>query len=174
MLSKSRSSISVHELTWMAILIALEMVLSRFSIGSNALQVGFSFVAMGLIGYYFGPYKAAIAMAIADIMKMVILPSSGGFFWGFTVSAIVGGIIYGFMLYNKKVTITRVLITTVLVVVIVNTLMNTWWIHMISNAPYWVLLTPRLIKEAISLVYQTGILYLVLKWISNSKFNKIN
>lgn len=172
MMSRS-SSISVHELTWMSLLIALEMVLGQLSIGSNMLKVGFSFVALGLLGYYFGPIKAAIANVIADIISNVLLPSGGGFFWGFTFSALVSGLIFGWLLYNHKVTILRVFIAVLLNVVIVNTLLNTLWIQMMTNVPFVALLVPRLLKEAIGLVYQTGILYLVLRWINNSRFNKI-
>ncbi|WP_125761685.1 folate family ECF transporter S component [Companilactobacillus hulinensis] len=170
--TKSRI-ISVHELTWMALLIAMQMVLSKMSIGSNTLKVGFSFIAIGLMGYYFGPYKAAIANVIADIISNVVMPASTGFFWGFTFSALVAGLIYGFMLYNHKVTVWRVFLTVLLITVIVNTLLNTLWIQMITNLPYMTLLIPRLLKEAFSLVYQTGLLYIVLKWISNSRFNRI-
>ena len=170
----SRSTvISVQEVTWMALLIALQMVLSKLSVGSNTLKVGFSFIAIGLLGYYFGPFKAAVANVLADVISNVALPSAGGFFIGFTFSALVAGVIYGYMLYNHKVTILRTFITVLLITVIVNTGMNTLWIHMMTNVPYPVLLVPRLAKEAFSLVYQTGLLYIVLKWIDNSKFNKI-
>lgn len=165
--------VSVQEVTWMALLIAMQMVLSKLSIGSNTLKVGFSFIAIGLLGYYFGPFKAAVANVLADVISNVVMPSSGGFFLGFTFSALVAGVIYGYMLYNHKVTILRTFITVLLITVIVNTGMNTLWIHMMTNVPYPALLIPRLTKEAFSLVYQTGLLYIVLKWIDNSKFNKI-
>ena len=171
--SSKSSVVSVQEITWMALLIALQMVLSKLSIGSNTLKVGFSFIAIGLLGYYFGPYKAAIANVIADIISNTVMPSSGGFFWGFTFSALVAGVIYGFMLYNHKVTVLRTFLTVLLITVIVNTGLNTLWIHMMTNIPYITLLIPRLAKEAFSLVYQTGLLFIVLRWIDNSKFNKI-
>ncbi|MFC6175694.1 folate family ECF transporter S component [Companilactobacillus huachuanensis] len=170
----SRSSvISVQEVTWMALLIALQMVLAKLSFGSNTLKVGFSFIAIGLLGYYFGPFKAAIANVLADVIGTLILPSGGSFFIGFTFSALVAGAIYGFMLYNRKVSVWRTFVTVLLITVIVNTGLNTLWIHMMTNVPYVALLVPRLAKEAFSLVYQTGLLYIVLKWIDNSKFNKI-
>ncbi|KRK79814.1 folate family ECF transporter S component [Companilactobacillus nodensis] len=165
--------ISVHEMTWMALLIAMQMVLSKLSIGSNTLKVGFSFIAIGLMGYYFGPYKAAIANVVADIISNVVMPAPGGFFWGFTFSALVAGLIYGFVLYNHKVTILRTFVAVFLITVIVNTGLNTLWIQMMTNLPYWTLLVPRIVKELFSLVYQTGLLYFVLKWISNSRFNRI-
>lgn len=170
----SRSTVvSVQEITWMSLLIAMQMVLSKLSIGSNTLKVGFSFIAIGLLGYYFGPFKAAIANVIADVISNVVMPSAGGFFLGFTFSALVAGLIYGFMLYNHKVTVWRTFVTVLLITVVVNTGMNTLWINMMTNIPYVTLLIPRLAKEAFSLVYQTGLLYIVLKWIDNSKFNRI-
>ena len=171
--SSKSTVISVQEVTWMALLIAMQMVLSKLSIGSNVMQVGFSFLAVGLLGYYFGPVKAGIASVISDVISNVIMPSAGGFFFGFTFSALVTGVIFGFMLCNHKVTIWRSFLTILLITVIVNTGLNTLWIHMMTNIPYVTLLIPRLAKEAFSLVYQTGLLYIVLRWISNSKFNKI-
>ncbi len=165
--------VSVQGITWMALLIALQMVLSKLSIGSNMLQVGFSFIAVGLLGYYFGPVKAGIANVLADIISHTIMATGGSFFWGFTLTALVSGVIYGYMLYNHKVTILRTFITVLLITVIVNTGLNTLWIHMMTNIPYVTLLIPRLAKEAFSLVYQTGLLFIVLRWIDNSKFNRI-
>ncbi|MQS89336.1 folate family ECF transporter S component [Companilactobacillus mishanensis] len=167
------TSITVHELTWMALLIAMQMVLSKLSVGSGILQVGFSFIAIGLMGYYFGPIKAMFANAAADIIANVLLPTGGGFFWGFTLSALVAGLIYGFMLYNRKVTLLNVFLTVLLITVVINTLMNTFWISMMTHNPFWVMLLTRLPKEGISLIYQTGILYFILKWVSNTRFNKI-
>jgi len=170
----SKSTVfSVQEVTWMALLIALQMVLSKLSIGSNTLKVGFSFIAIGLLGYYFGPIKAAVANGLADIISNTVLASAGGFFWGFTLSAIISGVIFGYMLYDHKVTVLRSFITILLITVIVQIGLNTLWIHMMTNLPYVALLVPRLTKEAFSLVYQTGLLYIVLKWVDNSKFNKI-
>lgn len=169
----STAVISVHELTWMALLIAMQIVLTKFNIGSNMLQVGFSFIAMALIGYYFGPYKAAIAGAVADILGNTVLSTGGGFNIGFTVSAITLGLIYGFMLHNRKVSLLNVFITVLLTTLVVNLFMNTLWIHLQYGTPFMALLVTRGIKEAITLVYQTGILYFILRWISNSRFNRI-
>ncbi|MFH5811771.1 folate family ECF transporter S component [Companilactobacillus sp. FL22-1] len=170
----SRStSISVQEVTWMSLLIALQIVLSQLTFGSNILKVGFSFLSIGLLGYYFGPFKAALANVLADIISNVVLPSAGGFFIGFTFSALVAGLIYGLVLYNHKVTVLRTFLAVFLIVLIVNTGMNTVWIHMMTHVPYPALLVPRLPKEAFSLIYQTGILYIILKWIDSSKFSKI-
>ncbi|KRL66444.1 hypothetical protein FC27_GL000586 [Companilactobacillus versmoldensis DSM 14857 = KCTC 3814] len=170
---ESSTAINVHELTWMALLIALQMVLTKFSIGSNMLKVGFSFIAIALLGYYFGPIKAAMANVIADIITNTVFSTGGTFFFGFTVSAAVAGLIFGFMLHRRKVTVLNVFLTILVFTVVVNVLMNTLWISMMANLPFHVMLMTRLPKEAIALVYQTGILFIILKWISKSRFNRI-
>lgn len=168
------TAINIHELTWMALLIALEMVLIKLTFGSAMLKVGFSFIAVGLMGYYFGPYKAAIANGVADIISNVVLGSNGSYyFWGFTLSAILSGIIVGFMLHNRKVTFLNVFITILLITVFINTLLNTLWVSIMTSNPYQVMLVTRLPKQIIALVYQTGILYMILKWVDKSRFNKI-
>ncbi|AKP66952.1 folate family ECF transporter S component [Companilactobacillus ginsenosidimutans] len=169
----SSTAIGVHELTWMALLIAFEMVLSKFSPGTNILKVSFTFIAIGLMGYYFGPYKAAIANAVADLIGNTVFATGGTYFYGFTLSAIITGLIYGYLLHNRKVTVLNVFLAVFLVTVVVNTLMNTLWVSILASAPYNVMLMTRLPKEAIELVYQTGLLYIILKWISKSRFNKI-
>ncbi|WP_099975131.1 MULTISPECIES: folate family ECF transporter S component [Lactobacillaceae] len=166
--------LKIQELTWMAVLIAMNVVLSKLVIGvSNIMQIGFGFVALALIGYYFGPFKAAIANVLADIIANTVFPSVGGFFWGFTLSALVAGVIYGLMLHNRKVTLLNSFLTTLLVVVIINLGMNTLWIHMMYQTPVTALLASRLPKEALSLIYQTAFIYIILRWVQNSRFNKI-
>lgn len=167
------TSFRVHELTWMALLVAFAIVISKFSFGSSILQVRFTFIALGIIGYYFGWYKAAIASGVVDLVANTLFASGGTFFFGFTISAVVTGLIFGFMLHNRKVTVLNVFITILLLTVVVDILLNTTWISMMASAPFNVLLVARLPKELIALVYQTGILYFILKWISNSRFSKI-
>lgn len=169
-----KSVFLVRELTWLAALIALQMILGKLSIGNDIVKIGFGFVANALIGYYFGPFKAAIAGVAGDIISNTILPSSGGFFWGFTLSALVTGLIYGSILYKKEVTIWRVILVTVLIVVIIDTLMNTYWISIMANAPFKVMFATRIVKEIITIPIQATILYLVLRWVDNSRFKSLN
>lgn len=168
------STLLTEEVAWLGALVALQMVLGRLTVGSDLIKIGFGFIATGLIGYYFGPFRAAIACVASDIVTNVVFPQPTGFFWGFTLSALVSGVIYGSILYRKKVTILRVAIAVFLIILIVNTLMNTYWISIIAHLPYKVLLVPRVIKEIITLPIQATILYMVLKWVDNSKFKLLN
>lgn len=169
--SRSRTS----SIAWLGILIAVQVVLARFTIGSNSLKVGFSFVVTGMIGYYFGPWKSALAGLVSDLIGNIVFPPQGGFFVGFTISAIVAGLIYGLVLYKKEITWWRVLIAIVLVSLIVNLVLNTLWVNIMYPVPTKVLwatrIWPRAIKELIFIPFETIVLYIVLKWISKHNFD---
>lgn len=167
------NALLVRELTWLSALIALQMILGRLEIGPNFVKFGFGFIATALIGYYYGPVTGAIVGVVSDIVTHVIFPDPSGFFWGFTLSALIAGFIYGLVLYRKRITFWRVLLVTVLVVIIVNTLLNTLWISMMANQPFTFFLGPRLLKELITIPVQTIGLWLVLGWVDRSKFRRI-
>ncbi|GKQ42150.1 membrane protein [Companilactobacillus sp. RD055328] len=167
------NALLVRELTWLSALIALQMILGRLEVGPNFVKFGFGFIATALIGYYYGPITGAIVGVVSDIVTHVIFPDPSGFFWGFTLSALVAGLIYGLVLHEKKITYWRALLVTVIVVVIVNTLMNTLWISMMMNFSFWKLLAPRLIKEVLTVIFQSIVIWLVLGWVDRSKFRRI-
>jgi len=90
--------LSVYTLCRVAILIAIEIVLSRFcSINTMGLRIGFSFVPMALCAVMYGPYVAAAAYAVSDVLGVAIFPM-GPYFPGFTFSCAVMGLVYGFFL----------------------------------------------------------------------------
>lgn len=174
------NSFHIRELTWLAVLIALQIILNKLTLGNNVVKVGFGSIATALIGYYFGPFKAFIAAVLSDIIANTIFPDPMGFFWGFTLSAGIAGMIYGLILYQKKITFWRMLLVVVLIVVIINMFFTTLWISMmgssdISKIPdlFIKMFFIRLPKELITIPIQTILLWLVLGWVDRSKFNRI-
>lgn len=163
-MNKIQSMNKTMEITWLAILLALQMVLGRIHVGPSFLKVGFGFIASALIGYYFGPWKSMLVGLISDIVTNFLFPD-GVFFWGFTLSAVVTGLIYGFLLYQKKPTMSRLLLTTVIAVVIVNLILNTWWVSILSQMSFQTLFWLRLGKELVFIPIQTIILVIIFKWL---------
>ena len=93
---------NVRMLTQIAMLIALQFVLSKFcSINTDSLRIGFGFVPMAVCGILYGPVWAAVAYAIADILGGLIMYGSVNPF--ITVSVIVAGLGYGFFLHRENV-----------------------------------------------------------------------
>ena len=91
---------NVRKLVEISLLIALEIILTRFcSINTAILRIGFGFLPIAIIGMMYGPVSAGLAYVIGDILGMMIFPS-GSFFPGFTLTAALTGAPYGVFLYK--------------------------------------------------------------------------
>ena len=132
-------------------MIALSVVLSKLiSINISFLRIGFGFLPIAVLAIMYGPVIAAIGYGVADLLGAWLLPT-GTFFPGFTVSAVLTGLIFGWILYKKEVTIVRALIASALVCLIVNLLLNTWWLTFLIGKGFKVLLASRAVKEIVAI-----------------------
>lgn len=147
----SFKKITTEQIVVMAFMIALEIVLSKVvSINLAFLRVGFGFLPIAVLAILYGPICAGICYGIGDLIGAFIFPT-GAFFPGFTVTAILTGILFGAVLYNKKVTLLRALIASTLVAIICNLLINTYWLTFIIGKGFGVLLASRALKELIAI-----------------------
>ena len=81
-----------------------------------------------------------------DILKYMLKPS-GPFFFGFTFNVMLAGLIYGTILYQKPVTVKRIVAAEFLTKLTVNCLLNTLWISMLYGKGFFVLLPLFLYKK---------------------------
>ncbi len=147
----TREKISTEVMVVTAFMIALAVVLSKLvSINLAFLRIGFGFLPIAVLAILYGPVIAAIGYGVADLLGAWLLPT-GTFFPGFTVSAVLTGLIFGWVLYKKKVTFIRALIASALVCLIVNLLLNTWWLTFIIGKGFKVLLASRAVKELVAI-----------------------
>lgn len=132
-------------LTYMGLLVALQVVLSRFfSINAWNLKIGFSFLPIAVAGMFFGPIGAAIVATVADLVGAILFPS-GQFFIGFTVTALLGGLVWGTFLHKKQ-TNGRILCAVLIEQLILSLLMNTLWISILYSSPFVPLMTSRVVQ----------------------------
>lgn len=144
-----------------AFLIAIEIILTRFlSINTPILRIGFGFLPVAMIGILYGPLWAGMAYAIGDILGIMLFPS-GPFFPGFTVSAFLTGLTYGFFLYKKPVTWKRVLMASSVVCILINLGLDTLWLTILMDKGMLALLPARIIKVAVALPIQVILIPLV-------------
>ncbi len=153
-------------LVTVAMLIAINIVLSRL-LAINitpTLRITFGFLAVALIGIRFGPIMAGLGAGIADVLGFFIFNSSGGsYFPGFTLTAVLSGVVYGIFLYKKKCNLVPILIAASIVVIFLELGLNTYWLSMLYGKGFLVLLPPRLIKSAIMIPTQTGLIFAIWK-----------
>lgn len=154
---------TLGHLATLGILGALGIVLSlvaSIDLGPY-IRIGFSGIPNRIVDFLFGPIVGGIFGGIMDVLKYMVKPN-GPFFIGFTLDAILGGVIYGIFLYKKPLKWWRVLIPEILVKVFINCGLNTLWVSMLYGKGFMVLLPARIIKNAIMLPIDTIILFVAL------------
>lgn len=94
--------------------------------------------------------------------KYVVKPT-GAFFPGFTLNAMLGGVLYGTILYRKPLTFRRALWADLVVALICNIFLNTLWLSMMSGKAMMVLLPMRVLKNLIKWPVDAALFYLIAK-----------
>ncbi len=94
--------INTRYITYIAVLTAMEVVLSRFlSINAWNLKIGFNFVPIVIAAMLMGPVAAGITAALGDFAGAMLFPI-GAYFPGFTATAFLSGIVFGLFLYPSE------------------------------------------------------------------------
>lgn len=150
-----KKRLSTETIVVVACMIALEVVLSKLvSINISFLRIGFGFLPILILAILYGAVVSGLAYAIGDLIGAFVFPT-GAFFPGFTVTAALTGVIFGLVLYNKKITIPGALVANTLVCVLCNLLLNTYWLTFMLGKGFTVLLASRAIKEIVAIPIMT-------------------
>ena len=161
---------NLNTLVMTALLIAIGIILGElFSIQiTDTMKIGVSFVATQLTATLFGPVVGGIMGGVTDILKFIMKPT-GAFFWGWTFNAILGPVIYGIMLYKKKLTLARILISKAIVAIVVNMFFGCLWSSMLYGKAFWVLVGTKAIQQVIQVPVQSIIFWMVVKALKKTK-----
>ncbi len=161
---KRELSINTQQLVTMALLVALDIVLSRFgSINLWNTRIGFGFVPIVVAGMLLGPFKAAVTAAVADIIGALLVPT-GAFFPPLTVTAVLRGILYGIMLKYVPEYLAKVIddpkkyqkawigvcaATTLFDQLAFGMLLQSYWLSLLYGSPYTGMMASRVLQIAI-------------------------
>lgn len=149
----------VRFLTRLALLVALEVVLSRFlSIATPYVKLSFAFVPLALAGMMYGPWAGAAVGGLADLMGAVLFPI-GPYFPGFTLTNALKGAVFGLLLRNGGGrSLRKVGLAVCIGGVALSLGLNTLWISLLYGAPYWTLLPTRVMQEILVMPLQIVVL----------------
>lgn len=151
-------------MTVVAMLIALNLVLDKVAIQlTPQLRIGIGFLTMAMTGLLVGPVMAVSAGFATDVLSFLATPRGAAYFPGYTVSAMVGGFIYGTVLYRKKPTLARAFLAKGLVNLVVNITLNTIWHSMFYGKAISVMLPARITKNLMLWPLESLLLYAVAK-----------
>ena len=146
-----------------AVLSAVHLVLNQFTIPvSQLLEVGFDFLAVAAIGYLCGPWVAGLSGIVTDLLGYILRPN-GPYFPGWTLSAILVGVLYGLWLYRRPIKLWRVVLCKLNMVLLFNFLLTPLWLHITYGQSFVVLSSLRLVKNVIKFPLDILLLMLVLK-----------
>lgn len=156
---------NVKKMVYLSLFIALEVVLTHFlSIQTPIVRIGFTFLPVAISAMMFGPLYAGIAAALSDIIGIILFPTGGAFFPGFTLTAFLSGAIYGVSLYNKPKSILRISIAVVIICLFINLGLDTLWVQMITGKAYIAILPARIIRCVAMIPIQIPIIQIVWKY----------
>lgn len=151
----------LHIVATVGVLIALDVALSTFFIpvGDN-LRIKFDFLSRAVIGMIGGPFLALSSGMIADLLGFVLHPT-GAYFPGYTLSAMLGSLVYALFFYRSKINIIRIILAKLTVNLFINVLLGSVWSIIIGKHGYLYYLTSSVIKNSIMLPIECIMLYLL-------------
>ena len=122
----------IRSLAAVAMLLALRIVLGMFANATlpmfgNTVKFSAAFIPIAVAGAMFGPIPAGLVGALGDVLSFLIAPTGGAYFPGFTISGLLTGLIYGFALYNEKLSLPRIAIAWAVNALVVESFMAAYF-----------------------------------------------
>ena len=157
---------ALRMLVVLAMLTAMEIVLSRFlSINAWNLKIGFSFVPIVIAAILYGPIGGMCVAALGDFLGAILFPI-GPYFPGFTLTALLTGLVFGIFLFKKE-KITKwyavgVILSVLINQLILSLLLNTYWISVLYGNPYFATLLSRIPQCAILIPVQIAMTFAIV------------
>jgi ECF transporter S component (folate family) len=109
-----------------ALFVALNIIITRFlSIQTPITRIGFGFAPNALCSMMLGPVIGALSAGIADVLGVII--QGQAIFPGYTVNAVLHGLIYGWFLYQRERSWKNVTLCVVTEIVFVELLLGSLW-----------------------------------------------
>lgn len=144
-----KKKISVLMLTQVAVLLAMEVVLSRFfSIATPVTKFSFAFVPLAICGALFGPVYAGVMGGVADLLGAILFPI-GPYFPGYTLSNALHGVALGMALKEGRRKWWQLALALVFNHVVVGIFLSALWGHILTGMPYWAVVIKRVAQAAV-------------------------
>ena len=146
-------------LTTAGILLAIQMVLSSYGVieVNDSLKISLAHLALAPTAMLFGPVVTGLQGALSDILGFLLKPT-GPYFPGFTLSALLGGVIYGMMFYKTECRLWQIVLARLLIIVLVNICLNTVFLTMLYGPSRLATLPLRAFKNIIQLPFDCVLL----------------
>ena len=153
----------VITLTLTGLMVAVSVVLGYLTLAiGDYIKIGFSSIANQVVYYLFGPVVGGAFGGMLDILKYLVKPT-GPFFPGWTLGALLAGVLYGIFYYKKPISLWRVLAAELIVAILCNMLLGTYWLTLMYGNRFFDLFWLRVQKNLIMWPINSLIFYTIAK-----------
>ena len=141
---------------------ALSIILGLFaSIHFGPFSITYAWIPNRIIDFMFGPVVGALYGGVMDVIKFMLKPN-GSFNLAYTAMAVLAGLIFGVVLYNKQISFMRIVFAQALVKIFINVGMGTYLMAFERGQAFMALMPVRLIKNLIMIPLDSILLFIVL------------
>lgn len=161
-LSFQSPKINTKVLTLSGLLLALDVLCYKISIGPSYLSLNLGFISTALLGYFLGPWLAGPLEMLSDFLNFTLF-GGGTFAFPFLIPAYLGGMLYGMFLHGNHRNHWTIIGLNLLILFPVSLLLDTFLISQIYHAAWGPLIVSRLVRNLILLVIQSVVLIYILK-----------
>lgn len=158
-----KGKLTTLQLTTMALLLAFRIILGyipALRLGEIA-QMGVGFIGTAISSAIVGPWWGIVISVLNDLITAVL--NGYNLFFGYTLSAGLGGMIYGLFFWRKERNWKSILICVTLITLIINLGLGSLWIRMMQGKAWAAFMPLRIAKNAFSLPINTLVLILIFK-----------
>ena len=153
------NKISTKKMIVCAMLVAFDVIFTRvLALNLPLPKIGLGFAAV------------AVCAGLGDLIGSLLFPT-GAYFPGFTLTAAVGGAIFGLALHKQRPGVLRCFLTALCNGVVVSMVLNTAMISFVFGPKLWPLFMTRLPQFGVMLAVQTLVLVCLTR--SDTLYGKI-
>lgn len=160
----------IKNLVMISLIIALMLLAKLIPIpsGFGTLGLSFSYLFFGIGALLYGPYAGIIIGFLVDSLEFLIFPSAYPYFFGYTLSSMLTGFIYGISFYKTRLTFSKVFICRIFVNLLINGILGTIWWGIINSfttfEQYFIyFISISLVKNLVYLIPQSVLLFILIK-----------
>lgn len=154
---------NIRILSLCAVFVALQVISSGFFVQvSENLRIYFSFIFTALFSCIGGPVMALVSGFAADIISFMLFPS-GAFFFGYTLSAMLGALLFALLLWDTRITIVKLALSRIFITVFINILLGSVWTTMLYSKGFLFYVTKSAIKNLALLPLEIILLVILFK-----------
>ena len=167
---------SLRKLTLCALLIALDIVITRFlSITIPGVdRIGFAFVVHALIGSLLGPLWGFFALVASDLLGMALFSAGQAIIIGLTLSAGVRGLLYGLLLYKKGANMRAIVFATLATLLVCDFALTPFFLMQAFGNGYMAIMAVKIPVRLVMVPIKIFLTYYVFKGIGAKNLNRFN